>query len=256
MHKSTDRVTDKDIINLAKQQYESEKKETVPGVIVNLISKGVIYPESSLLRRGYVNMRYMTAYDEDIITNQSYIREGIVFDMLLAELITDNIDIDTIAIADKDWLIINAKILAYGPLHQIQVIDPYKNVPVTKEIDLSTLSGNILNITSDKNGEFDYTVNDNYTIKYKYINGYDSSKNEQNKISIFLETAITQVNGDRTETAIKDFIKYKFMAADSKKFRQYYIDNEPKLNLTAEFESETGDTFKAGFRIESDLFWT
>ena len=73
-------VTNQDIIALAKQQYEQTKRNTIPTEIISLPSAGKIYPESHPLRSGQLEMRYMTASDEDILTNMSFIRENVVLD--------------------------------------------------------------------------------------------------------------------------------------------------------------------------------
>jgi hypothetical protein len=78
---------DSNIIEIAKQRYESKQRSKLPSIIVSLASAGKIYPESSPLRAGQIEMRYMTAYDEDILTNTSYIKNGVVFDKLLESII-------------------------------------------------------------------------------------------------------------------------------------------------------------------------
>ncbi len=94
----TDRLSDKNLIELAKQQYENKQRSTVPSVLVPLPSKGQVYPESSALRKGHVEMRYMTAYDEDILTNSTYIKQGVVLDKLVKSLVLDPIDIDDLIV--------------------------------------------------------------------------------------------------------------------------------------------------------------
>ena len=97
MTQLSNRMTDKNLIELAKQQHENKQLSKYPGLIVNLPSYGKIYPESSVLRPGQLEMRYMTAYDEDILTNPSYIKEGILFDKLIESLvITPGFDINEI----------------------------------------------------------------------------------------------------------------------------------------------------------------
>ena len=59
----------------------------IPTEQVELPSKGLLYPEGSELSKGMIEMKYMTARDEDILTNQSYIRNGTVFDKLFQSLI-------------------------------------------------------------------------------------------------------------------------------------------------------------------------
>jgi hypothetical protein len=74
-------------------------------------------------------------------------------------------------------------------------------------------------------------------------------------ISETLKHIICQVDDSRSEEAIDEFIRYHFLARDAKAFRKYYADNAPGLDLTYEFEGETGGTFTAGFRLGTDLFW-
>ena len=106
MSKLTDRVDNQNIINLARQNFENKQRSKLPTVIVNLASQGKIYPETHPLSSGKVEMRYMTAYDEDVLTNASYLREGVVFDKLLETIIVTNIDVADISPVDKDGLLI------------------------------------------------------------------------------------------------------------------------------------------------------
>ena len=71
MAKHTDRYQNDNLINLAKNKYEEKNRGTIPSEIITLTSEGKIYPHSSLLSSGKIEMRYMTAYDEDILTNAS-----------------------------------------------------------------------------------------------------------------------------------------------------------------------------------------
>jgi len=90
MAKVTDRYDDKNLINLAKEKYVEKKKSSIPTELVQLPSQGKIYPKGHVLRSGVIEIRHMTAYDEDILTNLSYIREAIVLDKLI-ESITDHV---------------------------------------------------------------------------------------------------------------------------------------------------------------------
>ena len=73
----TDRIANQNIIAIAKQQYEQTKRNTIPCEIVSLPSAGKIYPENHPLRSGQIEMRYMTAYDEDILTNALKVYPGL-----------------------------------------------------------------------------------------------------------------------------------------------------------------------------------
>ena len=101
MAKHTDRYDNDNLINLAKQKYETSQRSTLPTEIVYLPSKGKIYPKSSPLSEGKLEMRYMTAYDEDILTNTSYLEDGITLDKLLEALIITNVNVNDIALVDN-----------------------------------------------------------------------------------------------------------------------------------------------------------
>jgi hypothetical protein len=258
MTQVTDRISSPSVVEMAKQRYETERKNKIPTVVVNLTSKGLVYPESHPLRKGYVNMRHMSAYDEDIIVNETYIKKGIMFDMLLAELITDDINIDDIAIADREGLIINAYILGYGNEYTAVATDPETGNVVKQTINLSELTNKEFKLIPDANGEFEYIINDEYRIKFKYINNHDViSKESDNKIiSKFLKSVITAVNDNRSAQAIDDLLQYGFPPKESKKFRTYYADNSPSVTDEIKFKGENGDTFSSKFRFNASVFWS
>ena len=91
-----------------------ESKFKLPTEIVELPSKGLLYPEGSELAKGEIEMKYMTAREEDILTNQSYIRNGTVLDKLMKSLIVTKINFDDLLIGDKNAIMIAARILGYG----------------------------------------------------------------------------------------------------------------------------------------------
>lgn len=247
----TDRVNNDNIINLARQQYEAKQKSKLPTVIVNLPSLGKIYPQSHPLAQGTIEMRYMTAYDEDILTNASYIREGVVFDKLLEAIIVTPVNIDDIAEVDKEALIINARILAYGTEYPVTVKDPKTGKSLDRVIDLSKLKSVNFELDNDENGEFTYQA-EGFELKFSY---YDVGKAEDSTVSGLLKRIIREVNGSRKEQDIENFIRYEFLSSESRKFRQFYKDNTPSLDFNYEFEGEDGSTFKSTFPVDSSLFW-
>ena len=134
MSRVTDRLDNKQIVELAKQQYENRQQTSkFPANIITLPSNGNVYAETSILRTGKVEMRHMTAYDEDILSNSSYIKEGVIFDKLLeALIITSNVNINELTAGDKEWLIISARILGYGVEYDVVVTNPQTNKPAIK----------------------------------------------------------------------------------------------------------------------------
>jgi len=85
-----------------------------PTETIELPSKGLVYSEDNPLSSGQVEIKYMTAKEEDILTNQSYIQKGIVLDKLLESLLVTKINIDDLIVGDKNAILIAARILGYG----------------------------------------------------------------------------------------------------------------------------------------------
>lgn len=92
-----------------------------PTEVVNLPSKGKLYPKDNPLSKGEVELKYMTAKEEDILTSINLIRKGIVIDKVLESLIVDKkVKIDDLLIGDKNALMIAARILGYGKEYNVK----------------------------------------------------------------------------------------------------------------------------------------
>lgn len=250
MSKMTDRISTSVAAQQAREHYESEQKGKLPSIIVSLASGGKIYPKDHPLADGKIEMRYMTAYDEDIITNMSYIREGVMLDRLIDSVTLTKFDIADMSTFDKDGLIISARILSYGAEYEVDVNDPKTGNKLQRTIDLSAIKPIDFKLVSDEQGEFEHRIKD-HKIKFTY--------NVQNIAELspsdFCKAVITEVDGSRNKETIDYFVRYQFMARDAKQFRTYYVENAPGLDMTAEFEGENGGTFQSGFSIGSDFFW-
>ena len=130
-----------------------EKKQTqFPAEEVTLPSKGLLYPKNSPLRKGIIEMKYMTAKEEDILTNPNLIQNGTVIDRLLESLIVTPIDYNELLSGDKDAILIAARVLGYGNEYTFE----YRGEEMT--IDLNDIKDKPLDeslITEGKN-EFSF----------------------------------------------------------------------------------------------------
>ena len=258
MSKMTDRLDNSNIVNLVRQNYENKQKLRIPPVLVKLPSNGLIYPTSSPLREGSVEMRYMTAYDEDILSNSTYITAGVVFDKLLESLIvTPGVHVDDISMSDREGLVIAARIHGYGNKYPVTVIHPKTNKELSREIDLSKLNFKPFKLVPDDMGEFEFNVSQTGDkLKFKFLTGDITKKlDPERAISNLMENTITEVNGNRDLNYISDYIKYEMSAGAGREFRKYMVEHMPGLDFTVEFEGEDGSTFRTGFQLGSDLFW-
>jgi hypothetical protein len=253
-------MSDKQLAEIAKQQYEQRQISKVPSILVKLPSGGKVYPKTNPCSSGEVEMRYMTAWDEDILTNASYIKDGVVFDKLISSLvITPGFNHNTLIEADKEWLIISARITGYGSEYPVTVKTPDGN-KINTVVDLNKLKVRPGTGISVDDGEFLYNIDDKNAIKFRYLSISElNSLPVDHAISSFLISSICEVNSNRDVEFIKNFIQYQLTPIESKNFRKHIQDTSPIIDLTYTFNYITKEgseeTFQSRFPIGSDFFW-
>ena len=235
----------------------------LPTEQVELPSKGLLYPEDNPLSSGQVEIKYMTAKEEDILTNQSYIKKGIVLDKLLQSLIIDKaVKYDDLIVGDKNALLIAARILGYGATYEFEYDGERQTV------DLSTLENTPFDetlITKGKN-EFDFQLPKTKTnISFKILNGKDErsverelqglrkiNKDASPELSTRLKYIITAVEGIPDKKGIREFVDNYLLAQDSRALRNYIKEVQPDVDLT--FFPE-GSNQEATIPIGLNFFW-
>ena len=95
---------------------EEQKQSKFPSEVIDLPSEGKLYSSDSPLASGKIEIKYMTAREEDILTSTNLIKKGVVINKLLDSLIlTKGITSDDLVLGDKNAVMVAARILAYGP---------------------------------------------------------------------------------------------------------------------------------------------
>jgi hypothetical protein len=241
-----------------------EQKFTFPTEVIELPSKGLLYPNSSPLAKGTIELRYMSAKDEDILTNQNYLEKGTVIDKLLQSLIVDeSINYSDLLIGDKDALMIAARILGYGKDYEIT----YMKEPYT--VDLTTLNHKEIDFTKFEKGnnEFKFTLPTTGTeITFKILTHADEQKIDQEiqgmkkinknftgELSTRLKHTITSVGGSRETKEIRNFVENQLLAADSRALRNHMETIAPGVNI--KFYPENGPTGGVSLPIGITFFW-
>jgi hypothetical protein len=106
-----------------------------------LPSKGLIYPKDHPLSSGKVEIKYMTAKEEDILSNQSYIQKGIVLEKLLRSVIVNkSINVDDLIIGDKNALLIATRILGYGKEYKVTIAGQDESIDLSTRLKFMILS--------------------------------------------------------------------------------------------------------------------
>ena len=111
-----------------------KQEQQFPTENVTLPSKGLFYPKDSPLKKGVIEIKYMTAKEEDILTNQNYINNATVIDKLLQSLIVTPINYDDLLIGDKNAILVAARILGYGANYEFEWKGQQVSIDLTKLI--------------------------------------------------------------------------------------------------------------------------
>tara|TARA_B100002019_G_scaffold292539_1_gene316037 strand:+ start:360 stop:1103 length:744 start_codon:yes stop_codon:yes gene_type:complete len=241
------------------------EKQQFPTEMVTLPSKGLLYPEGSPLRKGEIEMKYMTAREEDILTNQNYIQNGTVIDKLLQSLIITPINYNDLLVGDKNAILIAARILGYGSEYS------FKYNEETLEVDLTNIKDNSLDeslVTEGKN-EFPFELPaSKVNITFKILTHGDENsisneikglkkinKSSSSDVSTRMKYIITSINGDYEKKTIREFVDTKLLARDSRALRNHITNIQPNVDLSYDYEDPRGNLTTISIPIGLNFFW-
>ena len=241
----------------------------LPTEVVSLPSKGLLYPKTSPLSKGEIEMKYMTAKEEDILTNSNFIKQGTVIDKLLQALIVTPINYDDLLIGDKNAILIAARVLGYGQNYTFKYSNE-RGQEIETSIDLSTLNEKEIDIAAYKDGNnFSFALpKSGNTVTFKLLTHGDEKKIEQEikglqkvnpngsfDVTTRLKYMITSINGDSEIKSIREFVDTYLLAPDARALREYYAKVQPDIDLKfmPEDESYTGEGIT--IPITLNFFW-
>jgi len=230
-----------------------------PTEVVDLPSKGLVYPEGHPLRSGIIEMKYMTAKEEDILTNQNYLSKGIVLDKLLESLTMNKVDIKDLVTGDKNAILVASRILGYGKDYSFFIGDKEYTVDLStlknKPFDTSLVSfqGTFKYILPKSGNEVEFKLlsdKDEQKIN-EQIEGYKKiNKESSSEITTRLKHHIVSIEKNTDKNTINDFIDNHMLAADSRSLRLYIKSVSPDIDLTYQDGEEAID-----IPINISFFW-
>lgn len=277
-------ISNEEMIRVAKQQYEQKKvsEYKFPTEVVELPSNGLLYPSDNPLSSGRVEMKYMTAKEEDILTTSSYIRDGSVLDRLFKSLIVGNgegipIRYNDLTTGDKNAIMIAARILGYGKDYEVEIFDPFSNNKQIDTIDLTQFENKPYDsskqIEPNKN-EFEFILPHSgrkitFMVMTELVDKRIKKQNDaiikrnrklkdstSRELTTRLKNIILSVDDDYEQKVINHFVDNELFALDSKALRTFVNDVTPDIDLTYEFVSEqTGERRDMLLPMGTSFFW-
>jgi|TARA_R110002167_G_scaffold210891_1_gene415389 hypothetical protein len=214
-----------------------------PTETVDLPSKGLVYPKEHILRSGKVEVKYMTAKEEDILTNSAYIKNGTVIDKLIdSVIVTEGVNQKDLIVGDKNAVMIATRILGYGADYKVMISGEEHTIDLgqieNKEFDVSL-------ITEGQN-EFSFKLpHSKVDLTYKILTGNDENsinrevqglkkldKNSSAELSTRMKYMILSVNGDSEKKTVREFVDNGFLARDARAFRDHIKTTSPDVDLS------------------------
>jgi len=234
----------------------------LPTETIELPSKGLLYAEDSELAKGTIEIKYMTAKEEDILTNQSYIKDGVVLDKLMKSLIVSKINYNDLLIGDKNAIMVASRVLGYGSKYKFTYLGE------EQEVDLTLIENKELKkeLFKDRVNEFSFTLpHSKNQITFKFLSHKDEqdisreleglkkiNKNNNPSLTTRLKYLITSVEGKTDKKDIRNFIDNYLLAKDSRALREYIKKIQPDVDLTF---FPDGEYEKVNIPIGLNFFW-
>lgn len=256
----------------------------IPTEFVELPSGGRYYADGHPLHnQDTIEIKYMTAKDEDILTSRSLLKKGLAINRFLQNIIVErNIKVEELLIGDKNAILTAARISGYGAAYVTSTTCPACQTTDQYEFDLE--QGAITGyhsencdhekfenrVTDNKDGTFNILLpKSEVTVTVRMMTGADESRlaesmKKKSKSSVVghdtsmtdqMRTYIAAVNGSSQTAHIIGFVN-AMPASDSRFLRATYQALMPNYDLRQHFVCDTcGYEQDMEVPFTADFFW-
>jgi hypothetical protein len=249
---------------------------STPTEFVELPTGGQYYPEEHpLYGKDSIEIRYMTAKDEDILSSRTLLRKGLAIERLLQNVLVDkSIDINTLYIGDKNAVLVAARITGYGEDYTTRTACPACTTSVDFTFDLSELKTykgddwGDLNIRKEEHDRYIITlpktqaevgvrllVSKDETYLTQLTANKKKNKLPEATLTDQLRIFIISVNGHKDSNSIQAFID-NMPARDSKYLRTAYEKLFPNVDMSQLFNCDIcGFEQEVTVPFTAEFFW-
>ena len=251
----------------------AEEKRQFPTEVIDLPSKGYFYPKDSPLSSGQVEIKYMTAREEDILTSMNLIQKGTVMDILLEALVVSDVNLDDVLIGDKNAIMIASRVLAYGKDYTFEFTDPSSGESREETVDLTKLEDKKIDFSKYEKGknEFNFELPaSKKTITFKILTQREEKQIDNElkamrklikksgidpEITTRLKASIIAVDGNRERNTVNKFVDTEFLSVDSFAYRTYLTSITPDIDLSYSVELDNGEIEEVAVPVTAQFFW-
>ena len=245
-----------------------------PSEIIDLPSKGYFYPEDNALSNGTIEIKCMTAKEEDILTSKNLIQKGIVIDVLLKSLIVSPVKYEDLLIGDKNAILVASRILAYGKDYEVQISCPSCDTKSQFYVDLTTFESKEIDLSLFTKGSKTFSFilpfskrnlelklashSDELAIEseIKAMKKISSQTGVDSEITTRLRNIIVSVDGNYEKKYINNFVDTELLSRDSLELRKFLRQSTPDIDMISNFECPScGQSKNVQIPLTVDFFW-
>jgi len=260
------------IRDVAKDDFNWE----VPVELVPVPSEGKVYAkETGLFGIQGLEIKAMTAREEDILASRALIKKGtVVSELVSACLIDKNVNVGNLLIGDRDSLMVSIRITGYGTSYNATVECPScGTIHKDHEFNLAELEIKRLELNPISEGinEFEFSLPvSKKQVVFKFLTINDDiqlTRERERKQALFgseyiagnvtetLGAHIVSIDGIRDRSKINMFIN-KMPALDSSRLRQYIKKYKPGLDMRAHLHCNNCNSHnRIDLPIGISFFW-
>jgi hypothetical protein len=251
--------------NQPQQEIMSPFNFVVPTEIVDLPSEGQFYPENHPLHNmDSIEIKHMTAKEEDILTSPTLLKKGVALDKMLQSIIIDKrIKVDDLLIGDKNALLVKSRVFGYGADYHTSIVCTNCNHKFDHSFDLDEIKTKELEeieaVTKKENGHFEIVLpRSNLVIEFRLLTSKDEKiiMDKKSGGSLGLLKHITvSVNEQKDKFYIEKALQ-SLPIIDASIFKKAYLKVMPDLDMTQEVECpDCTEISEMGVPLNADFFW-
>lgn len=246
-----------------------------PTEFVELPSRGKQYPEGHPLHnQETVEIRYMTAKDEDILTSQTLLRKGLALERFLENIIIDKtININSLLIGDKNAILVSARGSGYGYDYETVLTCPECTKETSLVFDLRNpkIVGDSLKeqevVTQVSHGIFKTKMPlTNFEVNFRLMNGEDEmilaeavknmdENKEEHILTNQFKRLILSIEGHDQDSIIEQYVD-NMPVVDSRHFKMCLKSTTPNIEIKENFKCRNCDyEQEVDVPFGTDFFW-
>lgn len=245
----------------------------IPNETVPLPSSGLVYsPDSPLHLRETIDIKAMTAREEDILTSRALIKKGIVITTLLNSCLADKrVNVQEMLSGDRNAIMVALRITGYGTEYSAEVECPSCGAKSKQEFDLSAMPIKRLEIQPIQEGanafEFKLPLTKKM-VHFRFLTGADEEEilvlQERRKkigsltdsvVTTKLQYSILSIDGKTDKNIVSSFIR-NMPARDSLALRKFMDTHEPGIDMKDEMNCPScHERSEVRIPLGASFFW-